>query len=257
MKLSFKNTEKHFSGLPVIENFSRDFEQGELVALVGPSGCGKSTLLHLAAGLENPTGGSVLADGRPIGGPNPERTLMFQENALYPWLTLEQNVALALEFQKIDKRRALQKAHEWLAKVNLKGFETYYPHQVSGGMRQRAALARAFIAEPKALLLDEPFGALDALTRMTLQDALRDLIREMRPTVLLVTHDVDEALFLADRILVFSQRPATVLQEFNLAHHDKTHDLSEFAAMRRQILGLLGIHAEQDEVSKLLEGVEV
>ena len=257
MKLSFKNTEKHFSGLQVINNFSRDFEQGELVALVGPSGCGKSTLLHLAAGLEKPSGGSVLADGRPISGPHPERTLMFQENALYPWLTLVQNVALALEFQKVDKRQALKMANEWLEKVNLKGFEAYYPHQVSGGMRQRAGLARAFISQPKALLLDEPFGALDALTRMTLQDALRTLIREARPTVLLVTHDVDEALFLADRILVFSKRPATVLQEFNLAHHEKTHDLSEFAAMRRQILGLLGIHAEQDEVSKLLEGAEV
>jgi NitT/TauT family transport system ATP-binding protein len=257
MKLSFKNTEKHFSGLQVIDNFSRDFEQGELVALVGPSGCGKSTLLHLAAGLEKPSGGSVLADGRPISGPHPERTLMFQENALYPWLTLAQNVALALEFQKVDKRQALKKAQEWLEKVNLKGFEAYYPHQVSGGMRQRAGLARAFISQPKALLLDEPFGALDALTRMTLQDSLRTLIREARPTVLLVTHDVDEALFLADRILVFSKRPATVLKEFNLAHHEKTHDLSEFAAMRRQILGLLGIHAEQDEVSKLLEGAEV
>ena len=124
-------------------------------------------------------------------------------------------------------------------------------------MRQRAALARAFISHPKALLLDEPFGALDALTRMTLQDALRDLIREERPTVVLVTHDVDEALFLADRILVFSARPATVLREFNLTQHEKSHDLSEFAGIRRQILGLLGIHAEQDEFAKTIEGVEV
>jgi NitT/TauT family transport system ATP-binding protein len=257
MKLSFKNVEKNFSGLQVIDNFSYEIEQGELVALVGPSGCGKSTLLHLAAGLQTVTKGSVLAGGRPITGPHPERTLMFQENALYPWLTLEQNVALALEFQKKEKNASRKKAREWLAKVNLKGFEEYYPHQVSGGMRQRAALARAFISHPKALLLDEPFGALDALTRMTLQDALRDLIREERPTVVLVTHDVDEALFLADRILVFSPRPATVLREFNLTHHEKSHDLSEFAGIRRQILGLLGIHAEQDEFAKSIERVEV
>jgi NitT/TauT family transport system ATP-binding protein len=257
MNLSFKNIEKRFSGLHVIENFSRDIEQGELVALVGPSGCGKSTLLHIAAGLEKPSGGSMLADGRAVTGPNPERMLMFQENALYPWLTLAQNVAFALELQKVDKAQARTQAFAWLEKVNLKGFEDYFPHQVSGGMRQRAALARAFISQPKALLLDEPFGALDALTRMTLQDALRDLIRESKPTVLLVTHDVDEALFLADRILVFSARPATVLKEFNLTHCEKTHDLSEFAAMRRQILGLLGIHAEQDEVARSLEGVEV
>src|SRR5690606_22097233 len=169
MKLSFQNIQKEFSGLRVIGDFSRDIESGELVALVGPSGCGKSTLLHIAAGLETPSSGTVLGDGKAIRGPNPERTLMFQENALYPWLTLGQNVALALEFQQVDKKKALAQAHEWLSKVNLKGFEDYYPHQVSGGMRQRAALARAFISHPKALLLDEPFGALDALTRMTLQ----------------------------------------------------------------------------------------
>lgn len=257
MKLSFKNVEKDFSGLPVISSFSYEIEQGELVALVGPSGCGKSTLLHIAAGLQTVSKGSATADGQPIKGPNPERTLMFQENALYPWLTLEQNVALALEFQKKDKRFAREQARQWLEKVKLKGFEEYYPHQVSGGMRQRAALARAFVSHPKVLLLDEPFGALDALTRMTLQDALRDLIREECPSVLLVTHDVDEALFLADRILVFSARPASVLREFNLVHHEKSHDLSEFAGIRRQILGLLGIHAEQDEFAKTIEGVEV
>lgn len=250
MKLSFENIKKDFGDLRVIEDFSRDFEQGELVALVGPSGCGKSTLLHLAAGLEEPTAGSVLADGRRVKGPNPERTLMFQENALYPWMTLLQNVALALEFQNVDKKQARQQAVEWLDKVKLKGFEEYYPHQVSGGMRQRAALARAFITSPKVLLLDEPFGALDALTRMTLQDVLRQLIREARPTVLLVTHDVDEALFLADRLLVFSKRPATVLKEFKLDSHEKTHDLSEYADMRREILQLLGIQTNQESVSQ-------
>lgn len=258
MKLSFKQINKQFSGLPVIADFSREIEEGELVALVGPSGCGKSTLLHLAAGLGVPSSGAVLADGKAIKGPHPERMLMFQENALYPWLTLEANVALALELQKVSKASARQQAREWLAKVSLQGFEAYYPHQVSGGMRQRAALARAFITKPKVLLLDEPFGALDALTRMTLQDSLRQLIREERPTVLLVTHDVDEALFLADRILVFSPRPAKVLREFKLNQHGqhmRTHDLSEFSATRREILCLLGIHAEQDEFAKKLEGI--
>lgn len=244
MNLSFNGVAKRFGDLQVIETFSHDFTQGQLVALVGPSGCGKSTLLHIAAGLDEPTRGTVRADGRPISGPHPERTLMFQENALYPWLTLAQNVSLALEFQKVDKKDALLEASAWLGKVALDGFEGYYPHQVSGGMRQRAALARAFISRPKALLLDEPFGALDALTRLTLQDALRELIREQGPTVLLVTHDVEEALFLADRILVLSARPARVLKEFTLAHRERTHDLSECAPMRRAILELLGIHAE-------------
>uniref|UniRef100_UPI00333EF0EC ABC transporter ATP-binding protein n=1 Tax=Castellaniella defragrans TaxID=75697 RepID=UPI00333EF0EC len=245
MNLSFKNVEKRFGTLRVVEQFSGDIAPGELVALVGPSGCGKSTLLHIAAGLEKTTGGEVLADGRPIAGPDPSRMLMFQENALYPWLTLSQNVAMALELQKVGRAEARARAAQWLEKVRLKGFEDYFPHQVSGGMRQRCALARAFITAPEVLLLDEPFGALDALTRMTLQDALRTLIRETRPTVLLVTHDVDEALFLADRIVVFSPRPAHVLKEFNLAAREKSHDLSDFAGLRREILGLLGIEAEQ------------
>jgi NitT/TauT family transport system ATP-binding protein len=257
MKLIFENITKRFGNLQVVDAFNTEVKKGELVALVGPSGCGKSTLLHIAAGLEMPSSGRMLVNDQLVRGPNPERMLMFQENALYPWQTLLQNVAMALEFQKTERQQAQQQAREWLAKVNLKGFEDYYPHQVSGGMRQRAALARAFISHPQVLLLDEPFGALDALTRMTLQDALRALIREMRPTVLLVTHDVDEALFLADRILVFSPRPAKVLKEFNLQHHEKTHDLSEFAGMRREILGLLGIHADQDEIAKTLEGAEV
>jgi NitT/TauT family transport system ATP-binding protein len=255
MKLSFDKVEKSFSGLRVIAGFSHDIEDGELVALVGPSGCGKSTLLHLAAGLEAPSSGCVLADGLPVVGPHPQRTLMFQENALYPWLTLQQNVALALEFQQAGRQAALAQARAWLAKVHLQGFEAYYPHQVSGGMRQRTALARAFIAQPQVLLLDEPFGALDALTRMTLQDALSELIRAERPTVLLVTHDVDEALFLADRILVLGARPAAVQGEFRLARHQRTHDLTEFAALRRKILGLLGIHAERDRGTRKLEAV--
>jgi len=244
MNLSFQNVEKHFGTLRVVERFSSDIAPGELVALVGPSGCGKSTLLHIAAGLEKASAGEVLADGRPIAGPDPSRMLMFQENALYPWLTLAQNVSMALELQKVDRAQARAQAALWLEKVKLKGFEDYFPHQVSGGMRQRCALARAFITAPEVLLLDEPFGALDALTRMTLQDALRTLIRETRPTVLLVTHDVDEALFLADRIVVFSPRPSHVLKEFNLAAREKSHDLSGFAGLRREILGLLGIETE-------------
>lgn len=241
MNLIFDHVHKHFGDLPVVDGFTSEFKTGELVALVGPSGCGKSTLLHLAAGLEMPTQGSVLADGAKVAGPHPSRTLVFQEHALYPWLTLEDNVALALEFQNTPKKRAREAAREWLARVSLAGFEHYYPHQVSGGMRQRAALARAFIAQPQTMLMDEPFGALDALTRLSLQDVLRQLIAQEKPTVLLVTHDVDEALFLADRIVVFSPRPARVLREFNLAHRAKTHDLSDLANEKREILRLLGI----------------
>ena len=244
MQLRFEEVDKHFGQLEVIKGFSGEFAQGELVALVGPSGCGKSTLLHLVAGLERPTAGQVLADGRKIPGPSPRRTLVFQEHALYPWLSLQANVAMALELQGVAKDDAFDQAKVWLARVSLDGFEHYYPHQVSGGMRQRTALARAFIAKPEVLLLDEPFGALDALTRMALQDVLRELIDEHQPTVLLVTHDVDEALYLADHVLVFSARPARVLQTFNFTHCEKSHDLSEFATERREILRLLGIKTE-------------
>ena len=205
MQLRFEEVDKRFGQLEVIKGFSGEFAQGELVALVGPSGCGKSTLLHLVAGLEKPSAGRVLADEKPITEPSPRRTLVFQEHALYPWLSLQGNVAMALELQGV---------------------------------------ARAFIAKPEVLLLDEPFGALDALTRMALQDVLRELIEEHQPTVLLVTHDVDEALYLADHVLVFSSRPTRVLKTFNFTHCEKSHDLSDFAAERKEILSLLGIKTE-------------
>lgn len=244
MELQFKQVTKTFGDLNVIKQFDTTIKTGEIVALVGPSGCGKSTLLHMVAGLQSASTGALTADGKSVEKPAPERTLVFQEHALYPWMTLIENVALALEFQNQPKPTAHDEARKWLDRVQLTGFENYYPHQVSGGMRQRCALARAFIARPQVLLLDEPFGALDALTRMTLQSVLKDLIEEERPTVVLVTHDVDEALYLADRVLVFSHRPATVLKEITLGHIPKTHDLSAFADVRRDVLSLLGIDTD-------------
>jgi NitT/TauT family transport system ATP-binding protein len=244
MKLLFDQVTKSFGDLNVIKQFDTTIETGEIVALVGPSGCGKSTLLHMVAGLQSASSGTLTANGQSVASPSPERTLVFQEHALYPWMTLLENVALALEFQNQPKQTARDEAGKWLGRVKLTGFEDYYPHQVSGGMRQRCALARAFIARPQVLLLDEPFGALDALTRMTLQSVLKDLIEEERPTVVLVTHDVDEALYLADRVLVFSNRPAVVLKEITLGHIPKTHDLSAFADIRRDVLNLLGIDTD-------------
>ncbi len=244
MELQFNEVTKSFGDLNVIKRFDTTIRTGEIVALVGPSGCGKSTLLHMIAGLQSPSTGTLSADGKSVARPSPERTLVFQEHALYPWMTLLDNVAVALEFQNTSKTRARKDARKWLGRVQLDGFEGYYPHQVSGGMRQRCALARAFIARPQVLLLDEPFGALDALTRMTLQSVLKDLIEEERPTVALVTHDVDEALYLADRVLVFSKRPATVLEEIELGHIPKTHDLTAFADVRRDVLNLLGIDTD-------------
>lgn len=244
MELQFSEVTKSFGDLNVIKQFDSTIGNGEIVALVGPSGCGKSTLLHMVAGLQQPSTGTLSADAQSVSKPSPKRTLVFQEHALYPWMTLLDNVALALEFQDKPRKAALPEARKWLARVKLDGFEDYYPHQVSGGMRQRCALARAFIARPQVLLLDEPFGALDALTRMTLQSVLKDLIEEERPTVVLVTHDVDEAIYLADRVLVFSHRPAVVLKEITLGHIPKTHDLTAFADIRRDVLNLLGIDTD-------------
>ncbi|MCE8017088.1 ABC transporter ATP-binding protein [Halomonas sp. MCCC 1A17488] len=257
MQLQFERVTKSFGDLRVIDTFDTTIRDGEIVALVGPSGCGKSTLLHMVAGLQSATEGEVRADGKRVERPAPERTLVFQEHALYPWMTLRQNVALALEFQGRPAVEARRQATQWLARVKLDGFEEYYPHQVSGGMRQRCALARAFIARPKVLLLDEPFGALDALTRMTLQSVLKELIEEERPTVVLVTHDVDEALYLADRVLVFSHRPARVLEAFNLGHIPKTHDLSAFADIRREVLSLLGIDTQAEATERQTEKGDV
>lgn len=253
MKLNFTEVTKSFGELKVIQRFDSTIEQSEIVALVGPSGCGKSTVLHMLAGLQSPSAGTITADGQSVSSPSPERTLVFQEHALYPWMTLLENVALALEFQDQPRTKAREEALKWLNRVQLSGFEDYYPHQVSGGMRQRCALARAFIARPKVLLLDEPFGALDALTRMTLQSVLKDLIEEERPTVVLVTHDVDEAIYLADRVFVFSHRPATVLKEIELGHIPKSHDLSAFAHIRKDVLELLGIDTNPTNKS-LTEG---
>lgn len=251
MDLSFQHIRQSFGDLEVIADFTGHVKAGELLALLGPSGCGKSTLLHIAAGLEDASGGQVLADGVPIRNPEPSRTLMFQENALFPWLTLQRNVATALELRKVSRRQAQERAAAWLKKVDLAGFDDYYPHQVSGGMRQRCALARAFIGQPGVLLLDEPFGALDALTRLNLQDVLLDLIRETRPTVLLVTHDVDEALYLADRTLVLSARPARVLHAF-----ERPQTPAQRARARRDILGLLGVAGGRKESSIPLQSKE-
>lgn len=252
MSIQFSQVSKRYGALDVIKHLDITINKGEFVALVGPSGCGKSTLLHMLAGLESMSDGKILVDGTKVQHPHPSRTLVFQEHALYPWLTLQDNVALALEFQKVPKPEARKKASQWLEKVQLAGFDHFYPHQVSGGMLQRAALARAFIAQPDILLMDEPFGALDALTRMTLQDELRRLIDEIHPTVLLVTHDVDEALFLADRILVFSKRPARVLEDISLKHLPKSHDLSDFAEERRKILALLGVSLTANQTDNTL-----
>lgn len=200
-------------GREVLGGLDLALAPGELVALIGPSGCGKSTLLAVLAGLIEPDAGEVLLDGRPAGERLGRLTLMPQSDALLPWSTLIENVALGPRLAGAGRAEARAAARATLARFGLAGFEHHYPHALSGGMRQRAALARTLLAEGTTWLLDEPFGALDALTRSDLQGVLAEAWGERRPTALLVTHDLDEALLLADRVLVSGPRPARVVAE--------------------------------------------
>ena len=229
--------------LPVLDGVTFRAEPGEFVALLGPSGCGKSTLLRLVAGLEAPTRGSLLEDGQPITGPDPSRVVMFQDPTLFPWRTVWDNVALGLEARGLLKSQR-SRVDDALKLVGLSAFAKAYPHQLSGGMAQRVSLARALVNDPRLLVLDEPLGKLDSLTRLTMQGELVELWRRTGFTALLVTHDVEEALFLANRVLVFSERPARIIADFkvNLAYPRHRGD-SQITELRHEIMVLLGLGA--------------
>jgi len=227
--------------LPVLDGLDFRVEPGEFVALLGPSGCGKSSLLRLVAGLEPPSAGRLLVDGLPIEGTDPSRVVVFQDPTLYPWRTVWDNAALGLEAQGLLKARR-GRVDGALARVGLSGFAQAYPHQLSGGMAQRAALARALVNDPRLLILDEPFGKLDSLTRLTMQSELVELWRRSGFTTLLVTHDVEEAMFLATRIIIFSERPARIVADFpNYRPYPRHRGDPVLAELRRQALSLLGL----------------
>ncbi len=194
-----------------LEEVTFSVGHGEFVSIVGPTGCGKSTLLNLAAGLAQADGGSVEVFGRPLVGLNPFATYLFQQDVLLPWKTAEDNVGLGLLFQRVPVPEARARARQWLTRVGLAGFENRYPHQLSGGMRKRVALAQSLIVNPEILLMDEPFSALDVQTRQFMENDLLRIWAEDRKTVLFVTHDLEEAVALADRVVVFSSGPAAHL----------------------------------------------
>ena len=196
--------------LPVLNGIDLSVRAGEFVSIVGPSGCGKSTLLRLLVGLDLDYGGEIAVDGRPIAGPSVDRGIVFQDHRLFPWLTVTDNIALGLENAGLDAATKGRSVQEYLELVGLHGFERSYPYQLSGGMAQRAALARALVNRPRILLLDEPFGALDALTRERLQGELQRIWQQERVTTVLVTHDVEEAVLLGDRVVVMQPRPGRI-----------------------------------------------
>ena len=220
-KLALRNVRKAFptasgGSVAALEDVSFEVGAGEFVCLIGPSGCGKSTILNLLAGLDRPDEGEVLVEGRPVGEPGPDRALLFQDPALFPWLNVRGNVEYALRLRGVPRDEIRATADRWLAKVHLAGFADAQPHELSAGMRQRVALGRALACQPEVLLADEPFGSLDAQSREILQQELQLVWTELGNTFVFVTHNVREAAFFADRVIVLSARPGTPLEEFRI-----------------------------------------
>jgi ABC-type nitrate/sulfonate/bicarbonate transport system ATPase subunit len=225
--------------ITVLNDMDFIFESGEFISLIGPSGCGKSTLLRIIAGLTKADSGSITLDGKAVTSPGYERGLVFQDPTLFPWMTIYENIAYGLRSRKVYKEEKHIIA-DYFKLVGLTGFEKSYPHHLSGGMAQRAALARALVNRPKVLLLDEPLGALDAFTRMTMQDEILKIWNREKMTVVMVTHDVDEAIYMATRIVVMSARPAKIENVINVEIGRPRHrDDSDFLAMRAKILRIL------------------
>ena len=219
-ELVIKNLSKKFSNrnseFTALENINLTVKDGEFITILGPSGCGKTTLLRIIAGLETYTSGTATLNGETISGPGPKRGMVFQEYSLFPWKTVLGNVMFGLLMQKIPQNEAKEKALTYLELVGLSEFENSYPYELSGGMKQRVAIARALANEPEVILMDEPFGALDAQTRNNLQKELLRIWEEEKRTIIFVTHSVDEAVFLSDRIIILSKRPGTVKKEIEI-----------------------------------------
>jgi NitT/TauT family transport system ATP-binding protein len=256
-KISFDSVGKAFplrggtgETFTAVDDFTLNVRQGELLSLVGPSGCGKSTLLDLLGGLILPTSGSILIDGVPVTGPGLDRGIVFQQYALLPWRTAQANVEFGLEAKGVPRRRRAARAKEFLALIGLEGFADRYPHELSGGMKQRVAIARSLAFDPDVLLMDEPFAALDAQTRESLQQELLRIWGATGKTIIFITHGIEEAVFLGQRVAVMTSRPGRIKQVIDIPLRDRTsaQDIrtsDEFTALRHRVWSLL-----HDEVSK-------
>jgi NitT/TauT family transport system ATP-binding protein len=248
--------------LEVVDEVSFTIADGEFVALIGPSGCGKTTMLNLVAGFVAPTGGRVLLDGRPIAGPGPERGVIFQEYGVFPWLTVEQNIdfGLKLRANRVSPPERAQIRERYMRLMGLADFAAAYPKTLSGGMRQRLALARAYAVKPQFLLMDEPFGALDAQTRSRMQDLLLDVLQQEGKTVMLITHSVEEAIYLSSRIVVVSARPASIRAivdvPFPYPREESLHESHEFGELRSHVRDLVMREYAAQERQRRLKGAE-
>jgi NitT/TauT family transport system ATP-binding protein len=232
-----------------VQNLDCQIDPGQFVCILGPSGCGKSTLLGALAGHLSASAGSLQVDGAAVSGPSPQRGMVFQHHTLFPWRTVRDNVAFGLKMRGIGKAERHRAADDILKLVGLDGFAERWPDQLSGGMQQRVEIARVLVNRPRLLLMDEPFGALDALTRLNMQELLLDIWTRIRTTVVFVTHDIDEALFLADRLLVMSARPGRIIEDLRLDFsRPRTSELvtsAEFARLKRHCLDLLRHDTDQ------------
>ncbi len=256
--LEVRNLNKIFSAqgkdTVALRDVSFTTHRREFLCIIGPSGCGKSTLVRILAGLEQQTSGDVLLDGKPVKGPGRDRGMVFQTYTLFPWLTVKKNVMFGLEVNNAGKSEAEAQALQWLDLVGLGKFADSYPYQLSGGMKQRVAIVRALANQPRILLMDEPFGALDAQTRARMQAHLLEIWRKIDITVIFITHDLDEAIFLADRILVLKPHPGEVIEMIEVPvprpRHESQVNAEEFLATRRRVDELIHTradHSQEDE----------
>jgi NitT/TauT family transport system ATP-binding protein len=231
--------------LVALKDIKLEIPRGQFTCLLGPSGCGKSTLLNAVAGFSSPTSGTIMADGKLVTGPGPDRGMVFQEYALFPWMTVEDNIGFGLEIKGMPKAEIRQRVESLLAMLSLSDFRQRFPKDLSGGMRQRVAIARVLALDSPIMLMDEPFGALDALTRRNLQDELLRIWAELKKTIIFVTHSIEEAIYLADRIVVMTYRPGTVKRDI-LVQLPRERDPAspEFNALKRE-LGQLVMEEQQ------------
>jgi NitT/TauT family transport system ATP-binding protein len=244
-RIAFERVSVQFGELKVVDDVSFTIGDREFVSVIGPSGCGKTTMMNIVAGFVQPTSGRVLLDGKPIAGPGPERGVIFQDYGVFPWLTVRQNIAfgLQLEANRIPRHEHAAIIERYMHLMGLADFADAWPKTLSGGMRQRLAIARAYAVRPQFLLMDEPFGALDAQTRSAMQDLLLEVLAAERKTVMLITHSVEEAIYLSSRILVVTARPARIREvvevPFGYPREEVLHETPGFGELRSHIRGLV------------------